>query len=31
MTRKKTWTAPRLHEIAVGMEINSYACAELSR
>jgi len=28
---KKTWTAPKLREIAVGMEINSYACAELAR
>lgn len=31
MTCKKSWTAPRLREIAVGMEINSYACAELAR
>jgi coenzyme PQQ precursor peptide PqqA len=23
------WTTPRIVEIAVGMEINSYACAEL--
>jgi len=28
---KKTWTAPRLQEIAVGMEINAYACAEIAR
>lgn len=27
---KKTWTAPRLREIAVGMEINAYACAEVA-
>jgi len=25
---KKTWFRPKLREIAVGMEINSYACAE---
>jgi len=23
-----TWTAPKIAEIAVGMEINMYACAE---
>jgi len=23
------WSKPRIVEIAVGMEINSYACAEL--
>jgi len=23
------WTTPRIVEIAVGMEINSYACAEV--
>jgi coenzyme PQQ precursor peptide PqqA len=23
------WTTPRIVEIAVGLEINSYACAEL--
>ncbi|MGH6947929.1 MAG: pyrroloquinoline quinone precursor peptide PqqA [Kiloniellales bacterium] len=23
------WTTPKVLEIAVGMEINSYACAEL--
>ena len=28
---KLVWSAPRITEIAVGMEINSYACAELSR
>ena len=28
---KKTWTAPKLREIAVGMEINAYACAESDR
>jgi coenzyme PQQ precursor peptide PqqA len=25
-----TWTIPRMVEIAVGLEINSYACAELN-
>jgi coenzyme PQQ precursor peptide PqqA len=25
----KTWTKPNVVEIAVGMEINGYACAEL--
>jgi len=24
-----TWKTPRIVEIAVGMEINSYACADL--
>jgi len=24
-----TWSTPKIVEIAVGMEINSYACAEL--
>jgi len=24
-----TWTAPKVIEVAVGMEINCYACAEL--
>ncbi|MFZ0693510.1 MAG: pyrroloquinoline quinone precursor peptide PqqA [Alphaproteobacteria bacterium] len=24
-----TWTAPKIVEIAVGLEINSYACAEV--
>jgi coenzyme PQQ precursor peptide PqqA len=28
---KKTWTKPKVVEIAVGMEINSYACAELKK
>lgn len=28
---KKTWTAPKVVEIAVGMEINAYACAESDR
>ncbi|MBK1668545.1 pyrroloquinoline quinone precursor peptide PqqA [Rhodovibrio sodomensis] len=28
---KKTWTAPKVVEIAVGMEINAYACAQSSR
>jgi coenzyme PQQ precursor peptide PqqA len=27
--RKMKWTTPRIVEIAVGLEINSYACAEL--
>jgi coenzyme PQQ precursor peptide PqqA len=27
MMAKKVWTKPRVIEIAVGMEINSYACA----
>ncbi len=27
---KKVWTRPTIVEIPVGMEINSYACAELS-
>ena len=26
-----TWTTPKITEIAVGMEINCYACAELTR
>lgn len=26
---KRSWKRPRIVEIAVGMEINSYACAEL--
>jgi coenzyme PQQ precursor peptide PqqA len=26
---KKTWTSPKVVEIAVGMEINSYACARI--
>ena len=25
-----TWTSPRIVEIALGAEINSYACAELN-
>ena len=28
---KKTWSKPKVVEIAVGMEINSYACAELKK
>ncbi len=28
---KKTWTKPKVVEIAVGMEINCYACAELKK
>jgi coenzyme PQQ precursor peptide PqqA len=28
---KKTWTKPKIVEIAVGLEINSYACAELKK
>ena len=26
---KRSWKRPRIIEIAVGMEINAYACAEL--
>ncbi|WP_349257049.1 pyrroloquinoline quinone precursor peptide PqqA [Vineibacter terrae] len=25
----KTWRKPRIDEIAVGLEINAYACAQL--
>ena len=25
-----TWTTPKITEIAVGMEINCYACAEIA-
>ena len=25
----KTWNTPRVREICVGLEINSYACAEV--
>ncbi len=28
---KKTWNKPKVVEIAVGMEINSYASAELKK
>lgn len=28
---KKQWTAPKIKEMAVGMEINSYACPEPKR
>ena len=28
---KKAWKKPKIVEIAVGMEINSYACAELKK
>jgi coenzyme PQQ precursor peptide PqqA len=28
--RTMKWTTPRIVEIAVGLEINSYACAELN-
>lgn len=28
---KKTWSKPKIVEIAVGMEINAYACAELKK
>jgi coenzyme PQQ precursor peptide PqqA len=28
-TMKSQWKTPRIEEIAVGLEINSYACAEL--
>jgi coenzyme PQQ precursor peptide PqqA len=27
--RTMKWTTPRIVEVAVGLEINSYACAEL--
>jgi len=26
---RKSWKKPRIVEVAVGMEINSYACADL--
>jgi coenzyme PQQ precursor peptide PqqA len=26
-----TWTTPKVTEVTVGMEINCYACAELTR
>jgi coenzyme PQQ precursor peptide PqqA len=29
--RKKVWTKPTVIEIALGMEINSYACAVRDR
>jgi coenzyme PQQ precursor peptide PqqA len=28
---KKSWKKPKIVEIAVGMEINSYACADLKK
>jgi len=28
--QEEMWTIPRIVEIAVGLEINSYACAELN-
>ena len=28
---KKAWKKPRVVEISVGLEINSYACAELKK
>ncbi len=28
---KKAWNKPKVVEIAVGLEINSYACAELKK
>lgn len=28
---KKTWKTPTVREISVGMEINSYACADITR
>jgi coenzyme PQQ precursor peptide PqqA len=31
MKMKKAWNKPRVIEIAVGLEINSYACAELKK
>lgn len=27
--KKMAWTTPKVLEISIGMEINSYACAEL--
>jgi len=24
-----TWYTPKIHEVSVGLEINSYACAEV--
>jgi coenzyme PQQ precursor peptide PqqA len=31
MEEKMAWKKPRIVEIAVGMEINSYACAEIRK
>jgi len=31
MPTMKTWKKPRFVEIRLGMEINSYACAELKK
>ncbi len=28
---KKSWKKPKVVEISVGLEINSYACAELKK
>jgi len=28
-TSMKTWRKPRIEEIAVGLEINAYACAQV--
>ncbi len=28
---KKTWKSPTVREIPAGMEINSYACADIKR
>jgi coenzyme PQQ precursor peptide PqqA len=29
MEEAMAWTSPKIREIAVGLEINSYACAEI--
>jgi coenzyme PQQ precursor peptide PqqA len=29
MEEAMAWTSPKIGEIAVGLEINSYACAEI--
>ncbi len=31
MEPKMTWSTPKIIEIPVGMEINSYVCAEMKR
>lgn len=28
---KKAWSKPKVSEVAVGMEINAYACAQSAR
>jgi coenzyme PQQ precursor peptide PqqA len=30
MEETMVWTSPKIVEIAVGLEINSYACAEIA-